>query len=539
MADADIPTNVGNDIDNFTDTQLKQLSPKDFEYLYNGKMDKMSTAGLEILSPTPVPSGTTAYRGTSMVARGLASPIIGATAGTALGAATFPPAIPILAGAGTLAVPAADLLTMGWNKLTPENYNIKYPSQVIQNLLTKSGVPTPQNTLERAIETGSSALGGTAGQVPALANVANTATSTFGRGLAETLSQSPVRQMAIAPVAGGVGQATQDITGNPYLSMMATLGTGALGGIGAKTSALTRDELAKQSTNLFEQAKNSGIVLNTKPFQANMKNIASTLRAEGYTPTGNFDSVTSALKELTTSTQPKDFVELQALRTMIKNGQASADANEKRVASILLDKFDNYVMNIPARDIQGGNTQQGMQAWQDARTAYSRLKKSEIFTDIQDRAEMNATRYTQSGAENALVGDLRNLANNKNKMRLFTADEQQEIRDAVKGGSIQNALRFMGKYAPTSPLAAAGGAVTGSVLGGTTGAGIGALAIPLIGTGARIAATKIRENQLNNLVDIMRLGGKLPTTVSPVKTLSLRGLLSSALSGFPNQQGNQ
>jgi hypothetical protein len=36
----------------------------------------------------------------------------------------------------------------------------------------------------------------------------------------------------------------------------------------------------------------------------------------------------------------------------------------------------------------------------------------------------------------------------------------------------------------------------------------------------------MRENQLANLVDLMRRGGRNPTQVSPTATLGLRGLLS-------------
>lgn len=520
-----------DDLNNVSDEQLKKLSTKDLEYLSAGQIDKISNAGLEILSPTPTPSGTTLSRGTSMVARGLASPTIGALGGAGLAAATFPPAIPVAAGIGTLAVPAADILTAGWNKLTPENLHVQYPSAAIQTALTKAGMPEPQNAIERSLVAGGGALGGTAGEFPAFAHVAQTTESPLIRGISENLSQVPARQLAVSAPSGAVGQYTYEKTDDPYLAALAGAATGAAGGIGATKAGLSQEQLAEQSQNLFRMARDSGITLKTKPFQASMQNIVSSLRSEGYTPTGNFPSVNAAVKELTKSNQPKDFTELQALRTIIANGQASADANERRVASILKEKFDDYVLNIPQRDINKGDTELGTQAWAEARNVYSRMKKAEIFEDIKSRAEMNATRYTQSGAENALVADLRNLANNKKKMRLFTDQEQQSIRDAVKGGNIQNVMRYLGKYAPTSPITAGSEAMiaslAGSQIGGTKGAVAGA-ALPVVGSAARVAATKMREKQLNDLIEIMRRGGQLPTTVSPTSTLGLRGLISGA-----------
>jgi len=458
-----------------------------------------------------------------MVARGMVAPTVGAIGGGMV-------AGPVGAVAGSLAVPAGDLLASGYNMLAPKDYQVALPSAAIQRGLTSLGMPTPESRTERALVAAGSGIGGLS-NLPALSRLATEGSTQVGRGIASTLSQQPIRQAAVAAPSAAASQYTYEATDDPFLSALAGVGTGMAGGIGAgRISQLTQDDLRQQSSNLFNIAKNSGVVLNTKPFQATMKNITSSLRADGYTPTGDFPNLNAAIKELTTGKMPKDFVELQALRAMIKNGQASANANEQRLSSILVDKFDDYVMNIPTRDLSrtsnAVDVEAGMAAWKDARGAYSRLKKAEIFEDIKDRAEMNATRFSQSGTENAIVSDLRALANNKKKMRIFTPEEQDSIRMAVKGGKIQNVMRFLGKYAPTSPLASAGGAVTGSVIGGTTGAGVGALAVPAIGAAARFAATKTRENQLANLVDLMRRGGRNPTQVSPTATLGLRGLLS-------------
>lgn len=469
-------------------------------------------------------TGTTIPRAAQMIARGMAAPTVGAIGGGMLGG-------PVGAVAGSLAIPAADLLASGYNMLAPDQYEATMPSTLVGNALTNLGMPPPETTTERVLTAVGGGVGGLS-NLPAMSRLATTGATSTGRGIAETLSQQPIRQAAVAAPASAASQYTYEATDNPYLAMMAGMGTGMAGGIGAKNATgLTQDQLKQQSSNLFDIAKNSGVVLKNKPFQDNMKNITSSLRAEGYTPTGDFANLTAAVTELTTGAMPKDFIELQALRAMIKNGQASSNPNEQRLSSILLDKFDDYVMNIPSRDLSATSSRidvdAGMQAWQDARGAYSRLKKGEVFEDIKNRAEMNATKYTQSGAENAIVADLRALANNKKKMKLFTKEEQESIRQAVKGGKIQNVMRFLGKYAPTSPLASASGAVVGSLASGATGAGLGALAIPAIGTVARTVATSTREKQLNNLIDLMRRGGKPETQVSPFAPLGLRGLISS------------
>lgn len=517
-------------INDISDEQLKKLSSKDLEYLAAGRIENISSAGLEILSPSAERVGTTPTRAASIVARGIAPSLVGAAGGTALAASTFPPAIPVAAGIGSLAVPAADILTSGWNKLAPKSMQAQYPSTAIQHLLTKTGMPVPESDVERALVAGGGALSSTAGQLPALSNVAKTAESAVVKNIASNLAQYPERQLAVSAPSGATGEYVYQKTDDPYLSALASTATGAAGGIGAGARNIPRVELENQANSLFQAAKDSGIRLKTKPFQDSMKNITSSLREEGYTASA-YPKVDAAIKELTKSSQPKDYTELRALRKIIQGAQASSDAEERRLASILKDKFDSYVVNIPERDISpiSGDAKAGMQAWKEARDVYSRMSKADVFEDISKRAEMNATKYSQSGTENAIVADLRNLANNKNKMRLFTKDEQQEIRDAVKGGDVQNVLRFIGKYAPTSPLAAGGGAFIGSVLGGATGAGAGAIILPAVGTGARVAATKMREKQLQDLINIMRSGGR-PSDVNEnmmFNPIGLRGLLSN------------
>lgn len=466
-------------------------------------------------------TGTTGSRAAGILARGAIPALVGTGAGTLM-------AGPIGGAVGSVAVPAADLLAHGYNALVPEKYEVGIPSTAIQHGLTSLGLPEPQSTTERVIEAAGGGVGGLS-NLPALTKLATTAATPVGRGVAQALSQEPVRQAAVAAPSAAAGQLTYEYTDNPYLALLASGATGAAGGIGAGKGGITKEQLAEESSQLFDVAKNSGINLKTKPFQANMKNIVSGMREEGYTPTANMAKLDAAIKELTTSSQPKDFVELKALRTMIANAQASADPSEQRLAGILKDKFDDYVLNIPQRDINKGDTELGMQAWADARNAYSRLKKAEIFEDIKSRAEMNATRYTQSGTENALVADLRNLANNKKKMRLFTPEEQQSIRDAVKGGKVQNVMRYLGKYAPTSVIPTAGGAYVGSMFGGTPeSAALGAATVAGVGTGARIAATKMREAQLNKLIQIMRHGGQLPSQFPTAATTGLRGLISES-----------
>jgi hypothetical protein len=134
-------------------------------------------------------------RGLSSIARGAAVPVTGAIAGGALGG-------PVGAIAGGLALPAAELLTKGINLALPDRYDIPSPTSTVEKGLTKLGFPEPETQTERALQVGGSALGGVGGQVGALGQLAKTATTPVGRGIAQTLSQQPVRQVAAALPVG-------------------------------------------------------------------------------------------------------------------------------------------------------------------------------------------------------------------------------------------------------------------------------------------------------------------------------------------------
>tara|TARA_R110002126_G_C10356883_1_gene492180 strand:- start:36 stop:1022 length:987 start_codon:yes stop_codon:yes gene_type:complete len=265
----------------------------------------------------------------------------------------------------------------------------------------------------------------------------------------------------------------------------------------AKTAPASQD-LEIISSALFDKAKNSGVVFKPQQFVQKMTDVGAELRAEGYTPTA-YPKITGVLSELQDLTRPKDFVELQALRKIIGGVQASADPTERRLASILKSNFDDYIANAPQNAISAG-TKEGVKAWKDARDTYSRLMKSEIFTDMLEKAELDKTKFSMSGTENSLTAQLRNLAKNDKKMRLFTPLEQQAIKQASKGSTKQNLLRLFGKFAPTSAVSSIPALLATSVSGPV------GLALTAGSMGARYGATKMRKSDVENLSALMRAG---------------------------------
>jgi hypothetical protein len=320
------------------------------------------------------------------------------------------------------------------------------------------------------------------------------------------------------------GQTVTEATDNPLYGAGATLATGMAGGVKRpqKDQALSTQALDRIATDRYDQLQKSGVQLKTDEFVDAMGNIAKNLRQEGYTPKA-FPKVAGAIEELTSTAQPKDWTELQALRKMIRSGQKSIEPEERRMASILLDDYDNYLMTVPKDSIASGDMKNAGQLWSEARNAYSRMKKSEVFEDMLNEAKLDKSKFTQSGEENSLAKQLRQLAKNDKKMRLFTKDEQDAIEQAAKGGNVQNMLKFFGRFAPTGVVP------VGLSVGTTALAPMIGIPLTLGAAGSRVAATNMRRGSVEDLANMMRYGGTPEITGGPFRVVAptaMRGLLS-------------
>jgi hypothetical protein len=482
------------------------------------------------------PKKGTMQRAAEIVTRGAAPAVTGAALGGAVGG-------PGGAVLGSMALPLGDALNslinlIGRGNVGAENlirgqmgvpptqgYQLPMPSQVTSQMMTQAGLAEPESRGERMLEAGSGAVGSTLAQLPALARLGTQATSQAVREISGRMAQAPVAQTVVSAPAAGAAQYVTEATGSPLAGMAAGVATGAAGGTTLTrrpaTKTLTQEQLAEESTRLFAKARDSGVLLDSQKFVTDMDRISRNLREEGYTAKA-YPKIASALDELQSRTTPKDFVELQSLRKMIKGAQASVDPAERRLASILVDEFDDYIIKAPDSSVIGGS-KEAISTWKEARTTYSKLKKAEIFEDMFANAELDKSKFVASGEENSMAQQLRQLAKNDKKMRLFSAEEQKAITQAAKGGTLQNLLKFYGRFAPTGPI-------TGAI------AGAGSILSPMVGiplaagaAGSRVLATDLRRSAIENLMEQMRLGAPpelLPRTFN-VPTTSIRGLLST------------
>jgi hypothetical protein len=437
-------------------------------------------------------------RKVGIAARGAAEALAPAAAGATAGfMAGGPVGASVGALAGGLAVPAADILTQGYNRLMDSN--VRLPSQVISNLLPGARAET---SAERVLQTGAGALGGTSGAVAAGRKISQLAAMPVSAGAAPTVAPSiaaigqeaakrPIAQIVTAPLAASTGQTVTELTDNPLAGLAAGIGTSVAAGVRPvkRTVAPTAEELKAQAKANYDILDKSNFQLSNSQFTSYMSGMASKLRSSaGYDPRIMPD-VDAALAQLTSKTNAKTVGELNTLRTIVSNAAKSTKPAERKAASQLLDEFDDYVMNAPPSAVIASD-KAAIQAWKDARADYAKMKKSEMITDILENADVS-----QGSKEANIASQLSSLAKNDKKMRFFTPDEQEAIRASAKGGTLQTMLRTIAKFTPMTPAAAIFTAVNPFGLQ-TAAAGMAAKGI----------AEARRVQDVNRLANRMRLG---------------------------------
>lgn len=550
---------------------LSKFSDSDLIALQNNDLTQISDAGLQLLQQgTPKQEKPlTVGRVGELLSRGAAPIVTGATAGAMAGAPVGMSAPAALVGG--MALPIGDALNSLLNLAGTEidkasggrisnaiesltGYKptqLSMPSQTVSRLMGKAGYAEPTSTTERVIEAGGAGLAGTGTQLPALATLAKEGASAVTRNVAAQMAQAPARQVAVSAPSSMVAQAVTEATGSPILGMVAGATTGAAGGVRPKKTEVipTAEQLQTQATQAYNRANKAGVVISPKSLQENFPIFNEAVKGAGF-DADLHPQVAIVLNRLEKEgATPKTLQEMETLRRIVKAPTKQFDnPDQQRVAYKLLDEYDNYVANlsekdlaVPKKSVDLGKygvievedamspkiaSKEAVNALKEARSLYSKSKKSDVIEDIIDNAKITAgANYTQSGLENALRQELKSLAKNKKRLAGFSATEQEAIKAAAMGGNMQNFLRYVGKLAPTSVISGGGAVGLGYLFGGATGAA----ALPVIGGAAKYGATRMGMENVKNIQDLVALGRTpevLQSRTGLVPTTAVRGLLS-------------
>jgi hypothetical protein len=320
-------------------------------------------------------------------------------------------------------------------------------------------------------------------------------------GVADNVSRSP-------PVGRAAGVASAETPAAPAAA------TGRPAGLGTVLrDAPTKEALKKASTAAYKRAEDAGAIISRESFTKAQETIGAMLEKEGIDPTLH-PSTTAALKRIQAESGPITLEKLETLRRIAKDAEASLSPADKRLAAKTVETIDRYADTLGAKDLNAGSTE-AVAALKEARGLYSRARKADTLDELMERAEISAPNFSASGMENAIRTEFRALAKNSRRMRMFTAEERAAIKKVAMGGPVENALRMLGKFAPTGVVSTALSTGAGFMAGGP----VGAAALPAIGGAARYGAAKMTMRNAARANELVRRGPNALATAAPRNAL--------------------
>jgi hypothetical protein len=256
-----------------------------------------------------------------------------------------------------------------------------------------------------------------------------------------------------------------------------------------KPAVPTTDQLADASNAMYRASEEAGVVIKPQSTQKAVDIIDTVVKAEnlGKMPP-KIKEAHDTLTARIAKNEPLTLKEADKVRQIISDAFKSTDAADQRIAGIIKDQYDTYLDGLTARDVAAGNTAQGVEMLQQARALYRRRKNSEMADTMEANAALDGeAKYTQAGLEHALRGEYKKLAKDERRMKMLTAEQQEAVREVVRGGAVTNTLRNVGKLDPMrGGMAQALGLGVGGGLGAMAGAAFGDAG--MAGTGAMIGS---------------------------------------------------
>ena len=419
-----------------------------------------------------------------------------------------------------------DLLAGGAN--LAQTSQVRYPSQMVQEGLTAIGLPAPETMPERVSQAGMQAMTSTAG----LAKLAPK--SIFGQSLEAQIPAAAASSMAAVPVAEQV----KEFTGSDAAATLAALGVGILaGGAAAKTSQailesggpkVTIQDIRDRSKASYQSVEAAGIVLSSNGSTALLNKIKSDLNSARFVPE-NATEVQNVLNKITSIYRPGNvkFGDVDQSRQLANDLLSSKDQNVRRLAKTMISSIDDYIAQLSPKDVVAGagGVDDAVKKIMDARKDWRNQSRATMLDDILNVAEAKALDPKKSESELIRSGFI-NLYANKDKMKLFTSDEQAAIRRVAQGGSLDPLLSFISRFSPErAPITGTTLAVGGPIAGYSSMA-----ALPFAGMAADALQKKLRQSQARTAISGLLSG----TTPPPPPSVAPVSLFSAGI-GLQNQ----
>jgi len=295
--------------------------------------------------------------------------------------------------------------------------------------------------------------------------------------------------------------------------------TGSLARIGANkvdTSALPNaDDLKTAAQAAYQRADDAGVVYSSNAMKRIRDQLLGDFTDFGYHPELQSGAKVAFNEIDRLAGQNVTLKGMDTARKIAGNAFQPGNKSNNALTGKITTALDDLIANPQAGDIISGNASAASGAIKEARGFYGQARKLETVNGLMERAGLRAA-STGSGAnvENATRQELRKILTSDKMKRGFTKPELEALKEAVIGTPTQNALRAIGKFAPSGVVSGGVGASTGgflgNLIGGPVGGAIGAVGLPAIGFGAKAAADAGARSSARMLEALIASGGKLP-----------------------------
>lgn len=431
------------------------------------------------------------------------------------------------------------------------------PVDLVNNLIVAPAFKGVNAVFGTDLQPSEAPLGGSAGLRQGLAisppsddtgkQMARRVSQSVGGAAIPLANSSTIGQAAAGlgtAVGGGVGgaiaqqlfpnNAWADVAGE----LIGGLGTGAaIRGVSnrsaqraAEESVPSVEQLKAQAGDKFEDAHRAGITASQQQTQALATDMRSIAQQEGLiSPTGRvseaYPKAREALRMIDDYAQGgMDIPQMQTARKVLADAAKSPDDAERRIATMMLRKFDDFTSPLAPQLAEG-------------RALYGRAMRGEQLETMRELAEANRSKYSASGVENALRNEYRSLSRRiiKGQERGWSPEQADAIRRVDEGTSLSNTARNLGKAAPTGPVSFMGSVgvpgLLGTAMGGPAVGAALATGAAMGGYGARSLATAMGMRNAEIAELLARNGGPLNVTRNRGLDRSMLEALAAALLG--------
>lgn len=261
---------------------LSKLSDKDLEAIAAGRMQDVSTAGLQMIAGE-APAAPRRPRSEELLRQ------LGLTARAGIEGVTSLPAMVanVPYALADIGISLAQKAGANVPTLQQRGISATRSGQIISDIL---GLPKPETEMERGVQSIAQAMGGAAGSARMAGAASRQLSAPIARQVAQTLATSPLAQTAAAATAASATEAVKEMGGGTGAQLAAGLLGGAMipgGGTAAQAVGRAAPEVVRPFTQTGREVITGNVLrqLATDAERAAEAAATYTPRVPGYTPT--------------------------------------------------------------------------------------------------------------------------------------------------------------------------------------------------------------------------------------------------------------